>query len=120
MIRKQLIEAVEKETQDKVKRFTWIYGIGENVGDGEELYHYDVTLQVELSSGNYISVTADNYCEDRSRVIATTIGCFELSNIYSDLDHDDDDIFDKMLDYLETYGDKLEKPNLDHVYFESM
>lgn len=118
MIRENLIKAVEKETQDKVKRITWIYGIGEDVGDGEELYHYDVTLQVELSSGNYISVTADNYCEDRSRVIATTIGCYELSNVYSDLDHDDDDIFDMMLDYLETFGDKAERPSRDSIFFE--
>ena len=121
MIRENLIKAVEKETQDKVKRITWIYGIGENVGDsGDPLYHYDVTLQIELNSGIYISVTATNYCTDRRRVIESTIGSYELSNVYSDLYLEDDDLFDKMLDYIETYGDKVERPSRDSIFFEPM
>lgn len=121
MDRKHLVDAVENETKEKVKGITWIYGIGyDNVGDGEVLYHYDVALQIDLSSGKYISVSADNYCTDRSRVIESTIGSYEFNNVYSDLGDIDDDLVSTLLDYIEIYGDELEKPKLDHVYFESM
>lgn len=121
MDRKNLIEAVEKETQDKVKSITWIYGIGEDVADGgDPLYHYDVTLQVELSNDKYISVTATNFCDDRSRVIATTVGSFEPYSNYNDFGDISEDLECKLFDYLETYGDELERPSKDFIIFESM
>ena len=121
MERKYLIEAVENETKNQVKGITWIYGIGEYIGDGEgDLYHYDVTLQIEFISGEFISLTADNYCEDRSRVIATTIGSYEPYTDYNDFGDTSEELESMLFDYLETYGDEAERPARDLIYFESM
>lgn len=121
MNRKDLISEIEKETKGKVKGISWIYGISsEPVGDSEGLCFYDVTLQVEFTDNNYITITANNYCTDSKRVIETTIGYSEVTNIESPFYVLSEDIKCKLIDYLENYCDEVVKPSLDHVYFESM
>lgn len=126
MIREEFINKLETLTGQEVKGISWIYGLGENVSDsGEELYYFDVCLQVSLYNDGqgYISLGADSYCEDRNDCIGSMLEMFEEcgSNIGDVPSRVDSDIVVELLrDYLYTYADTKDKPFMDTVFFESI